>query len=149
MAAKQASAPAAQQLTVQQRQIKTHSGPIPDPETLAAYDAILPGAAERILGMAERQQISRIENEQHQLAADIKHREDVVAVQKAANLGTLISDYMGQLFGFVLAASCVAGAVYAGFVQKDPWLAAVFISLPAVGIIRAVRGMTDRSSPKK
>lgn len=33
---------------------KTHSGPLPPPEDLAHYDAICPGAAARILSMAER-----------------------------------------------------------------------------------------------
>lgn len=32
-----------------------HSGPIPDPMTLERYEQILPGAAERILAMAEKQ----------------------------------------------------------------------------------------------
>lgn len=145
-----AAAPTSErQVTVEQHHIKTHSGPIPDPGTLAEYDALLPGAAERILRMAEKQQVSRIDNEQRQLEADIRHRDEVLAAQKAATQGTLISDYIGQGFGFLLAAGCVAGAAYAGLVQGNGWVAAVFISLPAVGIIRAVRGMNDKAPPKK
>ncbi len=88
--------PAAQaaepKVTLEQRQITTRSGPIPDPGTLAEYDALLPGAAERILKMAEKQQSSRIENEQRQLEADIRHRDEVLSAQKAANWGSLVSD---------------------------------------------------------
>ncbi len=32
---------------------KSHSGPLPPPEDLAHYDAICPGAADRIITMAE------------------------------------------------------------------------------------------------
>jgi uncharacterized membrane protein len=139
------AAPAAEhKVTVEQRHIKTHSGPIPDPATLAEYDALLPGAAERILRMAERQQASRLDNEQRQLEADIRHRDEVLAAQKAATQGSLVSDYIGQGLGFFLAAACLAIAAYAGLVQGNGWVAAVFVSLPAVGIIRAVRGMMDK-----
>jgi uncharacterized membrane protein len=34
-------------------QIKSHSGPLPAPEDFGTYEAILPGAAARILAMAE------------------------------------------------------------------------------------------------
>ncbi|ELR72618.1 hypothetical protein C900_00997 [Fulvivirga imtechensis AK7] len=37
-------------------QEKTHSGPIPDPETLSHYNKIIPNGAERIMAMAENQQ---------------------------------------------------------------------------------------------
>lgn len=40
-----------------------HSGPIPDPMTLERYDQILPGAAERIIKMAEDQSTHRREIE--------------------------------------------------------------------------------------
>jgi len=33
----------------------SHSGPLPPPNTLAGYEKVLPGAAERILSMAEKQ----------------------------------------------------------------------------------------------
>ncbi|SMC53312.1 DUF2335 domain-containing protein [Pedobacter nyackensis] len=39
---------------------KTHSGPIPDPATLASYNEIIPNGAERIMAMAEKQSDHRI-----------------------------------------------------------------------------------------
>lgn len=36
-----------------------HSGPLPAPETLFQYNEIAPGAADRIIGMAEREQRHR------------------------------------------------------------------------------------------
>ena len=44
---------------------KSHIGPIPSPEALKQYDDILPGTAERLVAMAERQSNHRIELERH------------------------------------------------------------------------------------
>lgn len=35
-------------------QAQHHSGPLPAPQTLAGYESVLPGSAERILVMAEK-----------------------------------------------------------------------------------------------
>lgn len=39
---------------------KSHSGPLPDPETLDSYNEIIPNGAERIMAMAEKQSDHRI-----------------------------------------------------------------------------------------
>lgn len=61
---------AADQLRTQQLQIAAtttttmfHQGPLPDAETLARYNFICPGAADRIIQMAERQSDHRQELE--------------------------------------------------------------------------------------
>lgn len=41
---------------VQEARITAYSGPLPTAEQFAAYENVLPGAADRILGMAERAQ---------------------------------------------------------------------------------------------
>jgi uncharacterized membrane protein len=40
-----------------------HSGPLPDPDTLFQYNEIAPGAADRIIAMAEREQRHRHETD--------------------------------------------------------------------------------------
>jgi len=57
-----------QQNRVVMTQVTHRSGPLPDPQTLAEYDRVVPGAAERILVMAERQQAHR----QNLEAADLQ-----------------------------------------------------------------------------
>jgi hypothetical protein len=42
---------------------KTHIGPLPDPETLTEYSAIIPEGAERIMRMAEKQLDHRMKME--------------------------------------------------------------------------------------
>ncbi len=44
-------------------QFEAHAGPLPHPELSAAYERVLPGAADRIITMAERQQTHRHELE--------------------------------------------------------------------------------------
>lgn len=48
------------------------SGPLPDPEDLAHYDRVLPGAADRIVSMAERQAGHRQQLEQIAVRADLR-----------------------------------------------------------------------------
>jgi len=45
------------------QEMTRHSGLLPAPETFSAYDKVLPGAAERILTMAEKAQSHRHEME--------------------------------------------------------------------------------------
>lgn len=62
-----------------------YSGPIPPPSALAAYEEVLPGSAERILNMAEREQ---------------QHRHDIIerTVRLEGRLGP-----MGMIFAFIIA----------------------------------------------
>lgn len=45
------------------KQEVAYSGPIPPPEHFAQYESVLPGASERILAMAEREQEHRHHND--------------------------------------------------------------------------------------
>ena len=45
-------------IIAQKREIR-YSGPIPEPDTFRRYEEVLPGAADRILIMAEKEQNSR------------------------------------------------------------------------------------------
>lgn len=42
---------------------RSHSGPLPDAETLIKYDSVIPNGADRIMSMAEKQQTHRIQIE--------------------------------------------------------------------------------------
>lgn len=70
------------------------SGPLPPPQILKGYNEIIPGAAERIMCMAERQAQHRQGIERDSLNAEIR------------------DGRRGQLFGFILAMTAVLGAIY-------------------------------------
>ena len=80
----------------------THfAGPIPPPTILAEYDRIFPGAAERIVKMAENQSAHRIE------------------LEKAVIHSNNRKSQLGQVFAFVIAiAAIIAGSIVA-MIGKD------------------------------
>lgn len=69
-------------------------GPLPPPDVIRQYDEICPGAADRIIGMAERQ---------------AQHRQTIES--KVINSDT-VNSKMGMVFGFVIALISIIGGVY-------------------------------------
>jgi len=70
------------------------SGPLPPPELLGKYEALLPGAADRIIRMAETQQTHRQDLERTVIKSN-------VSVQK-----------WGLACGFVLALTAISGGIW-------------------------------------
>ncbi len=77
-------------------------GPIPPPELLAGYDQIVPGAAERIISLAENETSHRHMMEQKALDAEI------------AGLKSEAGDTrIGQVFGLIIGLTTVIAGTYA------------------------------------
>lgn len=106
-----------------------YSGPIPDPESLSKYEQIMPGAAERILSMAENEAKNRHKNENR------------------LTLSYQITTILGIIFAFmsvILICGLVFYALKCGFGKEA--------SAIAVGAIASVAGVFvffKRSSKKK
>jgi len=82
--------------SIQQR---THSGPLPDAETLIKYDSVIPNGADRIMKMAEKQQEHRME------------------IEKNVILGQASQSKLGQWFGLIIGIvgiSCGTFLAYSG-----------------------------------
>jgi uncharacterized membrane protein len=73
--------------------VQQYSGPLPPPEALAQYNEVLPGAAERIMAMAERQSSHRqgLEN----IAVSAQTRDSLI----------------GLIFGLVIGLATICGGV--------------------------------------
>lgn len=93
-------------------------GPLPAPETLAQYDAIVPGAAERILKMAEEEALHRHGMESFTGKATIS----------AANKGIACA-----FMSVILVCGLVAYAIY-----KDFSTAASTIAVGAIATVASV-----------
>lgn len=64
---------------------KSHSGPLPSPETLAGYSSLIPNGADRIMQMAEKQQEHRMQMEK-----------SVIKSQMAqSNIGQFLAFFIG------------------------------------------------------
>ncbi|MFH1489677.1 MAG: DUF2335 domain-containing protein [Pseudomonadota bacterium] len=82
------------QHSVQQATLAIHEGPLPTPDLLAGYDDIVPGAAERIITMAEEQE---------------RHRHDLEKiVVKAGARDSLL----GLIFGLIIGMTTILGGTY-------------------------------------
>ena len=70
---------------IERERLTTFSGPLPDPDSFAKYESILPGSAERILKMAENEQNTRHELNFYQ--AKMESRDGFAGIIVAAGLG--------------------------------------------------------------
>jgi uncharacterized membrane protein len=77
------------------------SGPLPQPEALERYNQIVPGAAERIIQMAETQHKHRLEIETNVVNSNI-------AAQKR-----------GTILGFIVAMTAILGGVFLVYIGKE------------------------------
>ena len=94
-----------------------YSGPIPPPEALARYEEIQPGAADRILKMAEKQQ-------EHRMALETK-----------AIGGQVDQSKRGQIFGFIAIFLCIGAAVFFAVVCNMTKFAATFLTVTMVILV--------------
>jgi uncharacterized membrane protein len=98
--------------------VKRHSGPIPSPESFAAYEKVLPGSADRIIGMAERIQQHEIRVREADQTGEIQYRD------RGLNYGMIAFLAIMALGGFcvwqkeiVLGGLVLAGGFATGVVQ--------------------------------
>lgn len=83
-----------------------HSGPLPHPAMLEAYDKILPGAADRIIAMAENNNTYIMEMDRQTLEGQFMERR------------------IGQFFGFFLGFLGLAGSFWLASIGHD-WAASI------------------------
>lgn len=110
---------------------------------------MLPGLADRIVAMAERDQAHEINVRDMAFRADIRHRDETLEAQRDQQRGVFISDALGQVCGAVIAGGAVFGAVYAA-VNGAHWTVSVaLVGLPIAAIVKALRSPSQASDRKK
>lgn len=87
--------------TLTQLERRVFQGPIPSPATLAEYNRICPGAANRILAMAESQTLHRQELEREVISSNCRNQD------------------RGPILGFVLAAAVIVIGSYLIFQGRE------------------------------
>lgn len=92
------------------------SGPLPPPAALEQFERASPGAADRILTMAEREEEHRQSLERMMATSEIKSRN------------------RGQFLGFAIAAITLVGGIWLVYEGKD-WPGLVAILTPLVGLV--------------
>lgn len=92
---------------------QTFAGPLPPPSVLAAYDEIVPGAAERILAMAEAQSQHRQELEQHVIRSDAKRADSGLKAGFWLSLTAIVGGVSVAILGHPTAGATIATAAVA------------------------------------
>ena len=126
---------------------QTYSGPIPHPDDLRRYDEIIPGAAERILRMAELENQHRHQQEDLAIHANIQAQQKQVEINELQTRMTFKSDSLGQSLGFVVTLLSLGGCLYLASINQ-PWVAGALVGLPLAGVIRALRNQPTSAPPK-
>lgn len=109
----------AQGQIVRQEVAMSFSGPLPPPEILKKYDEILPGAAERIIKMAEKQAEHRQSLEQQVIKSDVKNSK------------------LGILCGFLIGIGGISGGVIVAIFGKQPLFGGI-LSFGSLAILATV-----------
>ncbi|MHB8371078.1 MAG: DUF2335 domain-containing protein [Leptospirales bacterium] len=113
--------------------MQVHTGPLPDPETLRKYDDLLPGTAERIITMAEREQ---------------RHVHETVT---RVHVWTLVRKQIGQFSGFLIAIgglSVGSWLIYKGHDWAGTAIAGIGLS-NLVGLFVKEHQSDNKPSPRK
>lgn len=108
---------------VQIQRSELRVGPIPDPAALAQYDQISPGAADRIIRMAEAQAAHSQTMERDSLQANIVAHREAVNLQRRGQISAVLIVLVGMglatyaalyghdWFGGAVVTSCIGGIV--------------------------------------
>lgn len=118
-------------LSVVKKESLSFSGPLPHPDILQGYKDVVPGAAERILAMAEKQ---------------AEHRQKIES--KVINK-QLAQTSLGQWFAFILTIVCIAVGTYLA-VNNFTIIAGIIFSSTILGLISVfVLGKRPRIDKKE
>lgn len=119
--------------------LKVHQGPLPDPQTLREYDDLIPGAAAEIIKMASDQASHRRSLEKASQDSDSAARDKQIEIERERIRGSLCTEQMGIILGWVIAAFCVGAAIWSAVADKSAVVTVAFLGLPIAGIINAIR----------
>jgi uncharacterized membrane protein len=100
---------------IQKVESEYFSGPLPSPAIMKQYEEILPGSAERILKMAEKQSDHRM------------------ALESAIIPKQQKESSRGQLFAFVLSLALIGGGIWA-IIKDCAWIAGVIFSVTIISV---------------
>lgn len=153
---RQPSAPATRQAnsnasTIQhiQTSSQVYEGPIPHPEILRQFDALVPGTAERLITLAEEESRHRRALENRAQEANVAAQQRQIGIGEYQSHAVFRSDIVGQAFGLTVCLACIAGAVFVGL-QGHEWTAAALAAIPTAAVIRAfVLQRKPQSDPPK
>ena len=113
------------------------SGPLPSPEDFERYEKILPGAAERILSMAEHQQQHRFEIEKSLAKNETKK----IDIEERAMKEETCLEGRKSYIGMIIVLSCIIAGGVCAFNHVSPCAITAIFS-PVICYTTVVLGKT-------
>ena len=120
--------PVAHSIQKIEQSVQIRSGPLPDPESIAAYERALPGAADRIFKMAEREQ-------EHRHLSDLR--------ESQRRHATIV---LGQTFAFTLGILGICGGIW--LVANDKPLTGFTIFFTSLGALIGIFFVRHKAQSK-
>jgi uncharacterized membrane protein len=108
---------------------EVYSGPLPHPGHLEQFERVLPGSAERILSLAEKEQAHRHKWEQRELRSSV------------------LTERIGLIGGIIVAVGLIAGAVICA-VLDQVIIGAALVAASGVSMVPAIIKGRDRSKSR-
>jgi uncharacterized membrane protein len=97
-----------------QTTIQAHAGPLPNPETLAQYNSIIPDGAERIMKMAESQALHRQDLEQYMVRTSSRLAYFGVSSAFVISMTAILCGFYLVLSGFQISGTIFTGMGLSG-----------------------------------
>ena len=128
-AVRAATPPPTSLIAAQKREV--FEGPLPHPDILQKYEQIMPGIAERIVQMAEREQDIRAQT----VASEDARKDALVALAQNENDRTHRALNKGQNVGLFITVACVIAAFVGMLMDKNPYVCTGFLAIPTASFI--------------
>ena len=94
-------------VVVHQHSVQTFSGPLPPPEILRKFNDVVPGAADRIITMAEEQSAHRRELEKKVIESDIERSKWGQVLGFTIAITGLVASTLIAIYGSALAGGII------------------------------------------
>jgi len=111
-------------------------GPVAHPEILRGYESLVPGSAVKLMQLAEEESLHRRQIEDRSNIANVEAQGRHLAILDYRARSIFRSDMIGQIAGFLISISCVAGAIYLAMNNHEA-VAGALTALPTAAVIQA------------
>lgn len=103
-----------------------------------------------MIQLAEDESIHRRKMESAALEANIDAQRRQLDIAASQNKAVFRSDFLGQVFGFIIATACIVGSVYLAVIGNNV-AAGILAAMPTAAVIRAffVRRVPNAPDSKK
>jgi len=111
-----------------------HQGPLPSPETVERYEMVLPGAFDRILTMAEKEQQSKFEQNSTELA-----------IHGRNEFSKILFAHCGQIFGFATVVLFFSLLAYSMYLNNVTMFCTLFGAGAFAGLAQLIRSYQNKN----